>query len=118
LPFSFLAYLLFAAEKLFTQQVTMLSAAATTLLLASSGDVVVDDADSDFARTIAARGTHSGNPVSPIDLRITPAMGSRKTDVPGSLVRVSVITNVTAPLTSEGMNISHTKCERGADKRS
>lgn len=57
--------------------------------------------ESDFGRTIQARGTHSGNPVSPIDLRVTPAMGSRNPTTPGSLVRVSVVTNLTAPLVSE-----------------
>ena len=88
----------------------MLAAAATSLLVTSGVTSFAFPAieeslvgqQSDVARTIRERGTHSGNPVSPIDLRVVPAMGNRQTSTPASLVRLSVITNVTAPLKSEG----------------
>ena len=79
----------------------MLTGAAATFLLLSSAAASV----SDFERTVAARGTHSGNPASPLDLRVTPVQGSRPGD-PWSRVRVSVITNATAPLTVGGVESS------------
>ncbi len=57
---------------------------------------------SDAERTVARRGTHGGSPASPLDLRVVPAQGGRPGggDPATALVRISVITNATAPLTS------------------
>ena len=74
----------------------------------SAADADAADAHlSDAARTIARRGTHSGNPASPLDLRVVPGQGGRPSGAArGSsnpitaLVRISVITNASARLTS------------------
>ena len=42
------------------------------LVVASLGAGCVAEPTPDFQRTVAARGTHSGNLASPLDLRVTP----------------------------------------------
>merc|ERR1711991_438457 len=47
-----------------------------------------------WQEVIAKRNTHSGNPRSPLDLRVTPGLGTKGY----GKVRISVITNATNPL--------------------
>jgi hypothetical protein len=47
---------------------------------------------------VQQRGTHSGNPASPLDLRVTPGFGPKGY----GKVRISVVTNVSSPLPDPG----------------
>ena len=85
-------------------------------LLLSCGGAASLPATSDFERAVAARGTHSGNPASPLDLRVTPVQGSRPGD-PWARVRVSVITNATAPLTVSTAGSVHRSVHRRREER-
>ena len=78
----------------------MLALASTAA--AAAGTTIEVEMLSDFERTVQERGTHAGNPASPLDLRVTPVQGSRPgVDDPTSTIRISVITNASAPLTSD-----------------
>ena len=85
-------------------------------LLLSCGGAASLPATSDFERAVAARGTHSGKPASPLDLRVTPVQGSRPGD-PWARVRVSVITNATAPLTVSTAGSVHRSVHRRREER-
>ena len=72
------------------------STVALVVLLAAAATPAASAAPPLWQQVVARRGTHGGNPASAIDLRVTPALPTRG----GNKVRVSVVTNATAPFTS------------------
>jgi hypothetical protein len=67
--------------------------ASTLLLLTTSAAATSSSSSSSWEDVVLARGTHSGAPLSPIDLRVTPAHAARG----DGQVRLTVVTNLTAP---------------------
>ena len=76
--------------------VALAAAVAPAALSAVPAALAASAAPPLWQQVVARRGTHGGNPASALDLRVTPALPTRG----GNKVRVSVVTNATAPFTS------------------